>query len=102
MEGKGSTIAAYIRRFRGPPTSREERESARQDRTQDFWWVGRKTTSPERSSSSRGSTQQSGWRSEQHLVELAEFDNDERLGRRKDFVSSRACSAIKPDEIFET
>ncbi|RHZ10762.1 hypothetical protein DYB26_008544 [Aphanomyces astaci] len=52
MEGKGSTIAAYIRRFRGPPTSREER--SRKDRAQDFWWVD-KTTSPD---TSRGSVQE--------------------------------------------
>ncbi|KAG9401738.1 hypothetical protein AC1031_007451 [Aphanomyces cochlioides] len=34
-----STIATYIRRFRGPPTSREERERAREEREKDFWWV---------------------------------------------------------------
>ncbi|ETV99246.1 hypothetical protein H310_07996 [Aphanomyces invadans] len=41
MTEKGSTIAAYIRRFRGPPTSREER--SREYRAQDFWWLDKRS-----------------------------------------------------------
>ncbi|KAH9154971.1 hypothetical protein AeRB84_003010 [Aphanomyces euteiches] len=46
-----STIATYIRRFRGPPTSREERERAREEREKDFWWVDKASQSekPQRS-----------------------------------------------------
>ncbi|OQR97749.1 hypothetical protein ACHHYP_20459 [Achlya hypogyna] len=33
------TIAAYIERFRGPPTSRQERERSRSASKREFWWI---------------------------------------------------------------
>ncbi|KAF0755220.1 hypothetical protein AaE_005047, partial [Aphanomyces astaci] len=78
MEGKGSTIAAYIRRFRGPPTSREER--SRKDRAQDFWWVD-KTTSPD---TSRGSVQE----------QLADLNDDDGNAETNDNDGGDASASV--------
>ncbi|EQC36551.1 hypothetical protein, variant [Saprolegnia diclina VS20] len=37
--GDRSTIAAYIERFRGPATSRQERARSREASKREFWWI---------------------------------------------------------------
>ncbi|KDO23561.1 hypothetical protein SPRG_10754 [Saprolegnia parasitica CBS 223.65] len=37
--GDRSTIAAYIERFRGPATSRQERARSRDASKREFWWI---------------------------------------------------------------